>query len=413
MENSSRYFRRDIYDKYDKNSYYVAENSPERMYSGDSGSRNGDTQQTDDNELINMIKNVMFNETINERKNMEDLRLELKHKNEIINILLHNLTTKENTCNTLIETMLKNNNHNVCDTCKIKESSPSNNINQHINHHPSNSNPLRTNSFIEPMQLHDIPSYINPQRSNNGNYSQIDQNEKVYSWINSIENSSIYESISNVSDTNYDGDFNYNNTSQFNAFLQPIDIESALNRNNNITPHSRPLVEIDSSNHLWPKNTCLIVGSSILNNLDERKLNKGNICVKVRPFPGSTISDMHSYITPLLKKKPQHIILHVGGNDAPFKSADDILVELLQLKTFIAKQLPTCDIYISQPTTRVDNMKAKYTIRDLNGKLNLLNINIVDNSNIEEEQLGRKGLHLNQWGTSRLAMNYLSLMRQF
>ena len=87
----------------------------------------------------------MLNETINERKNMEDLRLELKHKNEIINIFLHNLTTKENTCNTLIETMLKNNNHNVCDTCKIKESSPSNNINQNINHHPSNSNPLRNN----------------------------------------------------------------------------------------------------------------------------------------------------------------------------------------------------------------------------------------------------------------------------
>ena len=115
----------------------------------------------------------------------------------------------------------------------------------------------------------------------------------------------------------------------------------------------------------------------------------------------------------ITEKKPNHIILHVGGNDAPFKSADDILVELLQLKTFIAKQLPNCDIYISQPTTRVDNMKAKYTIRELNGKLNLLNINIVDNSNIDEEQLGKKGLHLNQWGTSKLEMNYLSIMRQF
>ena len=58
-------------------------------------------------------------------------------------------------------------------------------------------------------------------------------------------------------------------------------------------------------------------------------------------------------------------------------------------------------------------MKAKYTIRDLNAKLNLLNINVVDNSNIDVEQLGKKGLHLNKWGTSRLAMNYLSLVRQF
>ena len=124
-----------IYDKYEKNSYYVAEIISERIDSGDIGSRNGDIQQTDDNDLINMIKNVMFNETLSERKNMEDLRLELKHKNDIINTLLHNLTTKENTCNTLIETMLKNKcNHNICDMCKIKESSRSNNINQTINH---------------------------------------------------------------------------------------------------------------------------------------------------------------------------------------------------------------------------------------------------------------------------------------
>ena len=38
---------------------------------------------------------------------------------------------------------------------------------------------------------------------------------------------------------------------------------------------------------------------------------------------------------------------------------------------------------------------------------------MVDNSNIEFEQLGRKGLHLNKWGTSKLAMNYISLIREF
>lgn len=100
---------------------------------------------------------------------------------------------------------------------------------------------------------------------------------------------------------------------------------------------------------------------------------------------------MYSYITPLIRKVPSHIILHVASNDAPYKSSNEVLVELLQLKTFILEQLPNCDIYISQPTTRSDIPKAKYTIRDLNSKLNLLNINIIDNSNIEAEQLGKKG----------------------
>ena len=41
--------------------------------------------------------------------------------------------------------------------------------------------------------------------------------------------------------------------------------------------------------HVWPPNTCLIVGDSILNNLDESKLTKKNRVVKVRAFPGSNI----------------------------------------------------------------------------------------------------------------------------
>ena len=135
--------------------------------------------------------------------------------------------------------------------------------------------------------------------------------------------------------------------------------------------------------------------------------------VKVRAFSGSTIEDMYSYITPLLRKKPAHIILHISTNDAPFKSAEDILAEILQLKLFILQQLPDCNLFISQPTTRFDNNRARITIRNLNAKLNQLDIKMVDNSNIEEEQLGKKGLHLNSWGASRLAMNYLSIIRQF
>ena len=364
---------------------------------------------------------------------MENLRLELNHKNEIIDKLLQNLTAKEQSCNTLIETMLRENkcNHNICDMCKIKEMSLNDNINQNIigNHHSENSNPLRSNPFIVSAQydnrspannLH-IPSQNNTEFDNQHDSQGEQIHDKVYSWISSNENSGMYETISDVSNINND-DFNYdhknsNNVtiSQHNVYLQSINIESAINRHNDITPHSRASRENKSNNHLWPENTCLIVGSSILNNLDENKLNKrgSNLIVKVRAFSGSTIRDMYSYITPLLQKEPKHIILHVGGNDAPYKSADDILVELLQIKSFILNKLPNCNLYLSQPTTRYDNVKAKYTIRDLNIKLNLLNINIVDNSNIEEEQLGKKGLHLNKWGTSKLAMNYISLMRQF
>ena len=37
----------------------------------------------------------------------------------------------------------------------------------------------------------------------------------------------------------------------------------------------------------------------------------------------------------------------------------------------------------------------------------------MDNSNIERVKLGRKGLHLNDYGTRKLAMNIISLIRSF
>ena len=66
---------------------------------------------------------------------------------------------------------------------------------------------------------------------------------------------------------------------------------------------------------VWPPNTCLIVGDSILNNLDESTLSKKNSAVKIRAFPGANSNDMYSYIIPLIRKKPSYMILHVGIND--------------------------------------------------------------------------------------------------
>ena len=44
-------------------------------------------------------------------------------------------------------------------------------------------------------------------------------------------------------------------------------------------------------------NTVLITGDSILNNLQENRLNR-NFNVKVRCFPGADMDDMFDFITP-------------------------------------------------------------------------------------------------------------------
>ena len=51
-------------------------------------------------------------------------------------------------------------------------------------------------------------------------------------------------------------------------------------------------------------------------------------------------------------------------------------------------------------------------VRHLIDKINLLDAKISDNSNITNDHLGIKGLHLNGRGTGRLAMNIISFMTQ-
>ena len=81
--------------------------------------------------------------------------------------------------------------------------------------------------------------------------------------------------------------------------------------------------------HAWPTGTCLIVGDSILTGIDEKRLSRNNQVVKVRDFRGATIDDLKHHLVPLLKKKPEHIILHIGTNDAVSKTSRQILDELL------------------------------------------------------------------------------------
>ena len=150
----------------------------------------------------------------------------------------------------------------------------------------------------------------------------------------------------------------------------------------------------------------------MLCNVDEKKLSKGKFLTKVRCFPGAKIGDMYRNLRPLLKKKPSHVLLHVSTNDSPVKSSGEILDELLALKHFVERELPTCTVIISQPIMRFDDGKANLTIRKLISKLEELKIQVMNNSNITYDHLSRKGLHMNARGSGRVAMNIISLMKR-
>ena len=92
----------------------------------------------------------------------------------------------------------------------------------------------------------------------------------------------------------------------------------AINKNNQLQ---------NKEGGVWPRNTILITGDSMLSNINERTLSR-KYKTKIRSFPGATVSDMFDYIKPLLKKRPEKIILVIGANDIEHKMYQEIIAEI-------------------------------------------------------------------------------------
>ena len=69
---------------------------------------------------------------------------------------------------------------------------------------------------------------------------------------------------------------------------------------------------------IYPPGTSVIMGESILNGLIEENLSKQHN-VRIRKFPGNTVDDLNYHVHPILRKKPKHIIVHLGTNMPPLQ----------------------------------------------------------------------------------------------
>ena len=131
--------------------------------------------------------------------------------------------------------------------------------------------------------------------------------------------------------------------------------------------------------HTWRKRTVLIMSDSMLHGNEERRMSQIGL-VKVKYFPSSTVANLNNlYMQPLLSKKPSHVIMHVGTNDATSKdsTADCTLDGLFHLnKTIEAKQL-NVTVVISTPVRRTDQSSAGKIVEELNKKICSLRLNTV------------------------------------
>ncbi len=171
---------------------------------------------------------------------------------------------------------------------------------------------------------------------------------------------------------------------------------------------AQPSLKASTDSTIWPRNTTLIIGDSMLNGIEEVRLRRYN--AKVVACPGATIKDVYRIVTPLLAKKPSKVIVHVGTNDCPYKPSDVIVNELGLLRTFIENNLPGGTVVISCPIMRTDNKLANSTIRAIAVAMDSMP-NTILNNKINAFCLGQKGLHLNKKGSGKLALNFISKMQ--
>ena len=142
--------------------------------------------------------------------------------------------------------------------------------------------------------------------------------------------------------------------------------------------------------------------------IDERKLGKN---VKVRNHSGAVIEDMFDHVNAVLRRKPSAIILHVGTNNSPQQDYVTIVEKIVSLRQYINSKLPSCKVIYSSMFLRKDNVMANDNLQRANSLLKEIYTNLIDNDNIADIHLGKKGLHLNDRGVGRFALNLISYIR--
>ena len=131
----------------------------------------------------------------------------------------------------------------------------------------------------------------------------------------------------------------------------------------------------------------------------------------MQPISGAKIKNISNNLDELIQNYLKTIILHVGTNNAVEDAPEDIYNDLISLKAKIEDKIPSCQVVISCLIRRSDNVKANKTAEKVNSFIKLAKLNFIDNVNITDKHLGRRGLHLNHNGNIIFAKNLLHAIR--
>ena len=107
-----------------------------------------------------------------------------------------------------------------------------------------------------------------------------------------------------------------------------------------------------------------------------------------------------------MRKKPSISTLRV----VTFSDSSKVILKKTKSPIlYIKVNNSECRILISQNIQRTDLGEATITLNNLNKSLAEFVVDEIDNNNIEVSCLGKRGLHLNNTRTSKIALNFIIL----
>ena len=157
------------------------------------------------------------------------------------------------------------------------------------------------------------------------------------------------------------------------------------------------------------KKKLLIIGDSIVKHVEGWRLQKRmKSSVSVRSIYGGTTKSMVYHVKGCLEDMtPDSIIIHHGANDLNNKkvTAEVIGEKIINLAVSVKKNVENV---ISGLTVRNDKWNEKgINVNDyIKNNCEKHNLEFIDNSNVSLNMLNSSGLHLNEYGTTRLVNNF-------
>ena len=121
--------------------------------------------------------------------------------------------------------------------------------------------------------------------------------------------------------------------------------------------------------------------------------------VFIKAFPGATADDMVDHIKPILRRKPDNIILHADTNNLKTDVSHAVDDKTISVCEYVEQELPDYKIAMSELTQRQDSPSLESARKEVNKSLKAFcrtrDWNVIPHT-VTKAGLNSKGLHLNQ-----------------